>query len=507
MPPNDVYTGYQPHVRKAPYLTNTNVVDVRETPTPNEIRFAQPATEEKLANLKTPIDHYTAADAGSFGVALPPAYLSGSADQGYRAADAGSLGLISEASKPPAKPATDYTAVDAGSFGVSLPEPYLSGASNSGFSAADAGSLGLIEAKSQEIETAEWYSDAADNTVVTSRKFQAGGEVDIPIGGGGAEVTVGAAVELQKNTYGDGSVVVKASVRGSLGTEVADVLGIKINGSLGTEYKFSNEVEAQEFIDAVSDAANEKFDFDVLDPNLVSVGPAKALAAVLEDNESNHQAYKGGLELEATLSAKSANSSIDLSGAAGVEKNFSNDTTTYHASLSGSAKTDLGLGDKFSIDGETEVKLTVDDEGNATELKIIGSVSGSAPVRGVVNSFGILDDSASASELENVIPGTKNKENIAAGVTLTIDLTEQDNPEATADLVSSIFGAGDQSFADASAELLDRAEAKVNIATTESGVVEVDADIVEFNFGNSEKVTVAAFGKPVDGDFKQLDVG
>jgi hypothetical protein len=348
---------------------------------------------------------------------------------------------------------------------------------------------------------AEWYEQARDGTVVKSERFVAGGEAEIPTPYT-AEVTVGAKVEMQKNTLADGSVTVKAQINGSLGTEVANALGLKINGSLSTDYKFDNEEQAEQFINALSDAANDKVSFTLDSPFLVDVGPGRAVTDVIRRYETNHNAYKGSLELEASLETGVGGHKIDVSGAAGAERNFTNGATTFYAKVSGSTGIDLGLDQKFGLKGDTQIRVTVDGNGNASELTIVGSVSGSAPVRGVIDSLAAAN--GTDYEMNNVIPGNRNKETVAANVTITLDVSDPENPAAVADLINALIGTGDQSLGNAAADLLDRAEVKVGVTTTKSGVLSADVDVVEFEIGNSEVTTVASFGKSPNGDFQRL---
>lgn len=352
---------------------------------------------------------------------------------------------------------------------------------------------------------AEWYEDASDGIVVKSERFTAGGEIELPAAAG-VEGVVGAAINFQKNTAADGSITVKASINGTLGLEVANTLGLNVNGDLGTEYKFSNEAEAQEFIDALSDAANDKGGFVNEAPYFFEVGPVNSVVDVINEYSDNHSSYRAGVELEAEIETGVGGHRVDVSAAAGVERKFDTDlstnSTTYYARMSASTGADLGLEEKFGLKGDTQVRVTFDDEGNASTLTILGGVSGSAPVRGLVNSLDVVD--GTRQDFENVIPGSENKETLAANVAITLDISDPNNPVAIANLVNSLIGAQDQSFGEASADLFDRAEVRVGITTTESSAVSADIEVLEFNVGNSEVSTLAAFAKAPEGDFQQV---
>ncbi len=351
----------------------------------------------------------------------------------------------------------------------------------------------------------EWYEDTGDGIIIVSERFTAGGEVEVPTTGG-AEVTVGAAVDFQKNTAADGSVTVKATINGTLGAEVANTLGLNVNGSLGTEYQFANELEAQQFIDAMKDAVDDKFRWSLDSHYLVELGPVQSVVDVINEYSDNHSSYKAGLELEAEVETGVGGHRIDVSAAAGVERKFETDlstaSTTYYARLSASTGADLGLGEKFGLKGDTQVRVTFDNEGNASTLTILGSASGSTPVRGVINSFDVVD--GTDQDFENVIPGNKNNESVAANVAITLDISNPQNPLAVAELVNSMIGNGDQPFGTAATDIFDRAEVRVGITTTESSAISADVENFEFKLGNSEVVTVAAFAKPPHGDFQQV---
>lgn len=337
------------------------------------------------------------------------------------------------------------------------------------------------------------------NPTVNSKSFTVGGSVDVPVYSG-IEVTVGAEVQLQRDEKLDGTIIVKARFQGSLGTDLADSLGIKANGALSTDYEFDNEEEAQAFMDDLKEALDTPTNYpgefvDTLTHRNYTPGKIDATRDVLNDYEGNHKSYKGSLELQGT--AQVGNGTFKLGAKIGAERNFSTDETRYYGEVNASAATNLSEGLKMNFDGSVRVEVVVDDNGDPKSVAIVGSVSGSGPVNNLVDS---VSGSFSESETKNVIPGTKNKETIKGTARITLDATNVDDQESLQNLVEATLGTGDSSFKDSALDTLDRATVKVDVTATESNVTEIDSPDLRFKIGNSESETVASFTKPPNGE-------
>ncbi|MGI9421099.1 MAG: hypothetical protein ACR2RA_25015 [Geminicoccaceae bacterium] len=340
----------------------------------------------------------------------------------------------------------------------------------------------------------DWLTDAQDNLTLETQNIKGGVGIDIPLLTPAAELEIGAEVKIQQQTRGDGSVVVTTQLSGDVGLEFVDIVDIGANGRVSTQYRFDNAEDAQQFIDDLQHAAGAWWK---LHPADIAFGVARVFS---DYRDTNHVADVGGVELTAGFSASHNGASLNIGGAAGVTRNFTNGDTTYHASVSGGAGYDVGGGNRLAFSGSGRAALQVDANGDAQQLTITGVVNGSAPVDDLIENLGLDADGSSF----DVAPGQRNSEGLAAQVTFTIDLTDAQNSAAVADLVDSVIGRGDQTFGAAAQDLLDQADVRVTLNASESGAFKADVDQFEFELGNSETELVAAWGRPPDGDFQQL---
>jgi hypothetical protein len=340
----------------------------------------------------------------------------------------------------------------------------------------------------------DWLSDAQDGLTLETQNFEAGVGVDIPLFTPAAELEVGADFKIQQQTRGDGSVVVTTQLGGEIGLEFADIANVGANGDISTQYRFDNTEDAQRFIDDLRGAADAWWK---LHPADIAFGVAEVFSEYRDDH---HVADIGGVELTAGVGVNHNGASLNVGGAAGVTRHFTNGDTTYHAGLSGGAGYDLGAGNKLAFSGSGRAALNVDESGAAQQLTITGIVNGSGPVGDLVENLGLDNDGNGV----DVIPGPRSSEGVAAQVTFTIDLTDSESSEAVADLVNSVIGRGDQTFSVAAQDLLNQADVRVTLNTSESGAFKADVEDFEFELGNSETELVAAWGRPPNGDFQQL---
>ena len=367
--------------------------------------------------------------------------------------------------------------------------------------------LASLRTEQRNAENQEWFDNARDGVTVSTEKFTAGGEIDIPTPTG-AEVTTGAAVDLTRSTKADGSVVVGAQINGSLGTEVAEILDIELSGSLGAQYTFDSEEEAQEFIDAVREAADipqvheiVRFDPTGDSPFGLEISPANAIAEVLQSSGARSHRYQGGLEVSASVGADIGNAGFNITGAAGIQRDFTNDVTTVYGQLGASASADLGLTDKFKVNGSVRASVAFDDDFNPSTLTITGQVSGSAPVNGLIESLGAATGEDDPYE---VIPGNRNNESLGADVTIKLDLTDVEDRQAVQDLVNGLMSSGAHGLTDDAVALFEQGDVVVNVTSTDSGVAEADIGVAQFEIGNAETENIVSFGRPSGGEFERL---